>query len=233
MSTAILLAEPSRNDIDPNGVEIPASAYTFKGFRRWAKSKDFPTRGRFSYLGGCLYIDITMEELETHNKVKTRIGSVLDLLSARLRLGEYYTDRALVTNREVQLSTEPDGTFVSFDSLRSGRVQIRGSADEPRGHLEIVGSPDWVLEVVSKHSVAKDLRMLPKLYHRAGVQEYWLVDARGKEIDFRVLVHGAKGYKPAAKRRGWQFSPVFQRWFRLTRQRNPVGSWDYELAIKE
>src|SRR5256885_8764701 len=46
------------------------------------------------------------------------------------------------------------------------------------GYLELEGTPDMVLEVVSESSVQKDTKRLRQLYWQAGIREYWLVDAR-------------------------------------------------------
>jgi Uma2 family endonuclease len=57
---------------------------------------------------------------------------------------------------------------------------------------------------------------------RAGVPEYWLIDARGDEIDFPVLHRRKTGYAAVPQRDGWQKSKVFGRWFRLTRQKDDL-----------
>jgi Uma2 family endonuclease len=59
-------------------------------------------------------------------------------------------DGMWITNDEADLSNEPDAVFASWDTLESGRAVL--SSDE----LELIGSPDWVLEIVSKSSVRKD-----------------------------------------------------------------------------
>jgi hypothetical protein len=64
-----------------------------------------------------------------------------------------------------------------------------------------------------------------------GIREYWLVDARGPWIDFRILVHGRDGYEPAARQGAWQASPVFGRRFKLQRRRNADGFWSYSLSM--
>lgn len=69
-------------------------------------------------------------------------------------------------------------------------------------------------------------------YHRAGINEYWLIDARGEEISFQILDWRKKGYVAATKRDGWQFSLVFKYWFRLTRQRGNLGLWEKALHMK-
>ncbi|MFQ5929788.1 MAG: hypothetical protein ACE5MK_08810, partial [Acidobacteriota bacterium] len=48
-------------------------------------------------------------------------------------------------NVEADLSTEPDGLFVSFEAIQSGRVRLVEGAGE--GYIELEGSPEMVLEV--------------------------------------------------------------------------------------
>ena len=96
-----------------------------------------------------------------------------------------------------------------------------------------------VLEVVSDSSVRKDKRILPDLYWRAGIPEYWLVDARGKSPEFTIFKHGREGYTPTRPQRGgWLKSDVFGRSFRLCRscsgtgRRQRAGRWIYNQLTR-
>jgi Uma2 family endonuclease len=89
-----------------------------------------------------------------------------------------------------------------------------------------------VLEIVSQNSVNKDTQELFKLYHRAGISEYWLIDARGATITFQIFVHRKKGYVAMPSKDGWVTSPLFGRRFRLERRRNRMGRWQYTLHVK-
>ena len=214
------------------GVIIPASAHTHAGFRAWAKSEDFPRRGRISFIERELFIDMSPEEIETHVKVKWEIDIVLGALNKKAKLGEFYGDGTLVTNVEADLSTEPDTTFVTWESLEAERVRLVPRVGEEGQYMEVEGSPDWVLEVVSKYSVKKDTVRLRRAYHKAGVREYWLVDARSEEVTFHILTHAESGYAEAEGRGGWQNSPVFGRRFRLVRRRGRMNFWEYDLQVK-
>lgn len=98
--------------------------------------------------------------------------------------------------------------------------------------MEVVGSPDLVVEIVSRHSVRKDTLLLRERYFLAGIEEYWLIDARGEEIDFQLLVRGEEAFFPAPPDAdGYCRSKVFEARFRLTRDRNPVGGYRYTLLI--
>ena len=89
-----------------------------------------------------------------------------------------------------------------------------------------------MLEILSPSSQRKDLEQLPRLYHQAGIPEYWLIDSRGEEIVFTILVRDENGYKPVSRRGGWQKSRAFGRSFRLERSRNRIGQWQYNLRVK-
>jgi Uma2 family endonuclease len=74
--------------------------------------------------------------------------------------------------------------------------------------------------------------VLHGLYHRAGIPEYWIVDARFDEISFQILRHRRDRYVPVAARDGWYRSQVFAHAFRLERRKIRMGRWAYTLAIK-
>src|SRR5688500_1214187 len=134
--SAIVIAEQAR---------IPAWVKDHASFRKWIHSGDFPERGQFFHLNGELWVDLSMETL-AHNRIKGQIAAVLTLCVELQRLGSFLHDRMVLTNLEVLLSSEPDGMFVADASLRSGRVAL----EEGDESLEVMGTPDMVLEVVSK-----------------------------------------------------------------------------------
>jgi Uma2 family endonuclease len=214
-------------------LSVPAAAYTLTGFRAWAMSEAFPEVGRISYLGGELYIDMSPEELESHTRVKGEVTAALITLARETQAGVVFPDGSLLTNEAADLSTEPDVTFVAWEALESGRDRLTPREDEQGQYMELVGTPDLVVEVVSKHSVNKDTKKLRDRYHRAGIPEYWLIDARGEAIDFQLLRHGPRGYTAARPRGGWLVSPVLGRRVKLTRRRGRMNLWQYTLQIRE
>lgn len=212
-------------------IRIPPAAHTFVGFRQWMLSDDAPPRGRFSYIDGELIADMSPESYETHNSIKTEITSVVYQLSRQLKLGRVLSDGFLVSHPTAGLSTEPDATFASFASLRAGRCQIVKST-RPGVSEELVGSPDWVLEIVSRTSRHKDTQVLREAYFQAGIAEYWLVDVLGEGIQFEILIAGPDGFTTAASNNGWAQSPVFGRSFRLTREMDQDDLWQYTLEVE-
>ncbi|HQQ97698.1 MAG TPA: Uma2 family endonuclease [Cyclobacteriaceae bacterium] len=45
-----------------------------------------------------------------------------------------------------------------------------------------IGAPDWVVEILSRHTSAKDLTIKFDIYEAAAVKEYWVVDPEKKSV---------------------------------------------------
>lgn len=213
-------------------VRIPASACSFPGFRAWTHSDAFPEEGRISFVGEEIFVDMSPERLDSHNKVKTEVTAVLRNVVVEDDLGNLYSDRTRVVNELAVLSNEPDGVFGKWETFESGKLRQVPSETEDGDYIELEGVPDWVMEIVSPSSEQKDTKALREKYHRAGIPEYWLIDARSEKVSFQILQHRRSGYGAASKRGGWQVSSVFGRRFRLTRQRDRLGQWQYRLEVR-
>jgi Uma2 family endonuclease len=211
-------------------IRVPDWVKDLASFREWAHSPEFPERGRISYLKDEVWVDMSKEQLFSHNQVKAEISVVLGALVKKNRLGIFFPDGVLLSDRETDFATGPDGIFVSKESLKTERVTMIEGADE--GYVELQGVPDMVLEVVSPSSVEKDTKVLPEVYWDLGVDEYWLVDARGEKLDFDILRRGAKEYVPVRKPGGWLRSAVFGNSFRLTRKTDEMGHPEFTLAVR-
>lgn len=214
-------------------VRIPADVFDLDGFRRWAHSPDFPQRGKISFFDGEIHIDMSPEEIETHNKIKAAIIACLERWVARHNLGDLLVDGALLVNELANLSTEPDLLFCSFDALQFGRVTYREAVDGSLRFVEVAGTPDAVVEIVSRYSERKDTQELRRRYFLAGIAEYWLIDARGQTIDFQLLKRGKTRYsavRPDAE--GFRRSAVLGGEFRIARDRNRVGGYRYTVDAR-
>jgi len=210
---------------------IPAWVGDLASFRAWARSDGFPTEGRFAFLNGLLWADVTIEHLFTHNRVKTRVTSALDLLVADDDLGYFFSDRALLSHPGPGLSTEPDAFFVSYESVEAGRVRWVEGATE--GHVEVEGSPDLTVEVVSSGSVEKDTVVLPGLYFAAGVREYWLIDARDERPTFELFRRGRRAFAATRLQAGgWRKSGVLGRSFRLVHGTDRLRRPTFTLEVR-
>lgn len=214
---------------DDGVLRIPGAVRTLAGFRRWALSDAVPENLKVHFIEGSVFVDMSQESIQSHILVKVGIFATLIPLMRQEDLGEFYTDGVLLTNKKAQVSNNPDGLAVLWKSIEARRVRF---IVKKRQEIEIQGRPDWVMEIVSDSSVAKDTKQLRKAYHKAGIAEYWLIDARGEDILFQILHWRKAGYVAAAHQDGWQRSRVFEREFRLVRSRNRRGAWNYLLEIK-
>ncbi len=206
-------------------VEIPLEIGSLADFRRWAFSDEFPETGRIDYIAGCIEVHMSPEEFYCHGVVKTEIAATLHRRVQQEAMGYLVTDQTRVSSVPADLSAEPDIVFVSEQALDSGRVRLipKVAGGEDR-YVELEGAPELIVEIVSDSSVSKDTRRLPAAYFRAGVDEYWLVDARCDPLVFCIHHRGPEGFQPASvDAAGWQFSQLFRRSYRLERGRNAKG----------
>jgi Uma2 family endonuclease len=216
--------------VEGERLRVPASAFEHAGFRRWVTSLDFPSDIRATFVRGEVFIEMSPEAIESHNKVKTEVTSELHRLVKADDLGEVYGDRTLLTHVAAGLSTEPDVTFARWSTLESGRLRRVPKANRGDDYVELEGAPDVVIEIVSDSSAQKDLERLRVAYARAGIPEYWIIDARGDQLRFEILTRrGAKYAAKSAVGRA-QRSPTFGCAFTLARRRNRIGAWRYDLS---
>jgi len=211
---------------------IPRSVRSLQGFRDWYASDDFPEEGHISYLAGEIFIDMGHERISSHVDLKGEIFHRLKSLVEELGTGQLFTDGSRVVNDTADLSSEPDCCFFTWESVRSGRVVLQR---DPGGKdaTEVHGSPDMVLEVVSRSSVSKDTVVLPDLYHKAEIPEFWLIDARKDTVVFQISRMGESAYELSPSKDGWHESRVFGSSFRMERFVNPIGLWQHRLLIQK
>jgi Uma2 family endonuclease len=216
------------NEVDR--VSVPGWVTDLDAFRRWTEQDDFPDKGRIWWLDGEVWIDMSNEQVFTHVAVKTEITIVLGGLVKSEKLGRYLTDGVLLSNFAADISGNPDGLFISTATRKSDRIRlIEGRV---HGFREIQGSPDMVLEIVSKSSEHKDEVLLRKAYWDAEIPEYWIVDVRKEPIRFDILRRTSRGYTTTRKQEGWARSVVFGRSFRLVVQPDEAGDPDYTLEVR-
>lgn len=213
-----------------DSVVIPDGISDLDAFRRWAHSDAFPEAGRICFLDDQVWVDMSKEQVFSHNQLKQEFNVVIGGLVKTERLGRFFPDGLLVTNDRAQLACQPDGTFVSRQALKLGRVRLVEA--EKGGYLELSGTPDMVLEIVSSSSVEKDTVTLPNLYWRAGIPEYWLVDARSSRLQFDIFRYQPDGYAAVRKQGGWLKSDAFGRSFRLSRRVDDDGNPEYRLSVR-
>ena len=215
-----------------DGLTIPPDAGELAAFRRWALSDEFPETGRIDYLQGVIEVDLSPEEILTHGVLKSRLATFISNVVDQKQQGHVLIDRTRLSSGQAGLSCEPDVLFVSWEALRSGRVQYNpASPKRPKKKMEVEGAADLAVEVVSDGSVGKDTKRLPPLYAAAGVRELWIADARGARLRFQIF-RLQKGRYVAAKpdAKGFQRSEVLDRSIRLRRSRGPVpDTWIFTV----
>jgi Putative restriction endonuclease len=210
-------------------VTIPDWVLDLESFCRWVDAEDVPEKARISYLEDKVWVDMSKEQVFSHVLVKTKLCAIGCVVEAG-QLGLFLADGVRLTNIESNFSVRPDGTFVSQAKREAKEVRLVEGIEE--GFLELEGTPDMVLEVVSSSSVRKDKVLLRKAYWEAGIGEYWLVDARKDPLSFDILRHTPKGYVAVRKQDGWLRSGVFGKSFRLTRRADPLGQPDFLLEMR-
>ena len=200
-------------------------------FRQWTYSDDFPEHGRITFLGKEMFIDMSAERVNSHVSVKVEICTVLGNLVRKKKSGKFFFDGTRFVHVAAEVSNEPDALFATWETFKNGTFRRIPTADG-EDTIELEGTPDWVMEIISPSSVTKDRTKLRHCYHFAGVPEYWLIDARGEDLEFDILVHGKDDYEPTKSVKGWQVSPTFSKQFRLRRIVDPTGETDYRLQMK-
>ncbi len=213
-----------------DAIWVPQWVTNLHSFRRWAWSDEFPQHGRVDYLDGNVWVDPSMEEFLTHNQIKTAFYAVLIPLILEGRMGRFVPDRMRITHLRARLSAEPDGAYASWNTLRSKRLRMRKGAR--KGYMELRGTPDMILEAISDSSVQKDTQVLMGLYWKAGIPEFWLVDARQDPPRFDIFKHTARGYVAVKKQKGWLRSAVFGKEFQLVRGADPLGDPQFTVNVR-
>ncbi|GAC1352946.1 MAG: hypothetical protein NVS3B20_08830 [Polyangiales bacterium] len=176
-----------------------------------------------------MLLEVSSEAIESHNKVKSAVTAELLRIAREDDIGEVYGDGALLTHSGAGLSCEPDTMFASWATLETGRLLAVARHKRDDDPVELEGAPDLVVEVIRDSSVRKDQTVLRAAYARAGVREYWLVDARGEDLRFEILVLRNDGWVIADAADQPQRSEVLERTFTLVRERNRIGRFAYRL----
>src|SRR5262249_47690575 len=144
-------------------VIIPSGIESFSKFRRWTLSDDFPRTGRIDFIDGHIEVDMAPERIYSHSLVVMEIGRGIATIVKEHGLGHTLSGHTRVFSIPAGLSCEPDISFVSWESLRAGRVRYLKAprASHELDMLEIEGGPDLVVEVISPTSAKKDKERLP------------------------------------------------------------------------
>jgi len=212
-------------------VEIPLGIKDLTDFRQWALSEDFPQRGRIDYVAGRIEVDMSPEDFFTHGTLKTEVAGEIRIRVNQSDLGHTLIAETRISSVPAGLSAEPDIVVITHKAMDDRRVRLVPKASgEPDRYVEVEGAPDLIVEIVSDSSVKKDTQRLPDAYYLAGVREFWLIDARGQELFFRIHHRGSRSFDTVpVQADGFQRSDVLDRSYRLDRDRHKRGHWVYRL----
>ncbi len=217
-----------------HGIEIPSGIVDLESFRKWARSDEFPERGRIDWVAGRLEVDMSPEDLNTHGSPKSAVaGALINRIQEHDR-GLVYIDRARVSNAEADLSAEPDVVVVLFETVESGAARLVPKASGEAGRfVEIEGRVDLAVECISDSSATKDRNRLSLRYWRAGVPEYWIVDARGDDVRFEILLRGSEEYEQTpCDGQGFRRSEILKARVRLARRGERAGLVVFRLEVE-
>lgn len=214
-------------------LRIPPRVKDLAAFCRWVQSRQFPEKARASYIAGEIAVDRSPEEAFSHNTPKTAVTIAVGNWVDYHDLGQIFADGMMLVNETADIANEPDLMFCRWETLASGRAELKETRPGSGRSMALVGTPDLVVEIVSRSSVTKDTITLKKRYALAGIPEYWLIDCRGRTIRFNLLTLAGNRYravKPEGS--GGLRSPLLQAKVKLTRTKSPVNTWRYRPAIE-
>jgi Uma2 family endonuclease len=131
-----------------------------------------------------------------HQRVSRNLEMALHQFLKASELGEVFNAPFDVVLSEENI-VQPDILFI-----RKEHYRIICEAN-------VRGTPDLVVEILSKGTRAKDTGMKKKTYARFGVQEYWIVDPESETVE--VLLWNESGYVSAGicGKSGRLSSPLF------------------------
>lgn len=152
--------------------------FTYGDCRLW------PDDGRWELIDGEVY-DMSPAPARTHQAIVVELAR---------QIGNYLVGRpceVYVAPFDVRLpkSDEADDAVDTVVQPDIAVICDLGKLDEAGCR----GAPDWVVEVLSPPTAAKDQRQKRLAYERAGVREYWLVHPTDRTLTVYRLAARAYG----------------------------------------
>ena len=124
---------------------------------------------RYEYLSGNLvYMD---SPDEPHNDVNARLVTIFNLYLGNTPYKMFGTAHDVVFDNNSMCV--PDFFIVCDRSKLSGK--------------KCYGSPDFIIEILSPFNQENDLVIKKEIYQQHGVQEYWIIDPRKKNLRIYLL----------------------------------------------
>lgn len=110
-----------------------------------------------------------------HCRVRSWLSEILRAFVRKHRLGEVFGPQSAIRLTRPPQRREPDILFVAAD---------RESILQP---TFIDGPPDFIAEIVSPESTARDWREKYQAYEANGVREYWIIDLQARQFHAYAL----------------------------------------------
>jgi Uma2 family endonuclease len=157
-------------------------AYTYRDYRGW------PEEERWELIDGVAY-DMSPAPSRKHQELSREIGRLIaDFLVGKpcrvyfapfdVRLPRFPEEK----DDDVETVVQPDIVVV----CDQGKLDDHGCR----------GAPDWIIEILSPATAAKDLKIKLALYERHGVRELWFVHPTDRTVMVFVLGAGDAYEKP-------------------------------------
>lgn len=144
--------------------------FTQAGFWEWIEERTASDINRYELLGG--RIIMTPPANFPHSALAVRI--IVPLQNYSEATGGLVQESSAGFDFPSGDTLAPDVTFISASRLATGPRPEQG------GPVKIV--PDLVVEVLSPSTARRDRTEKKKVYEHCGVEEYWLVDPRRREV---------------------------------------------------
>jgi Uma2 family endonuclease len=160
---------------------VSLESFTPATFKRWVNHRPSNDINRYELASG--RIIMTPPASWDHAEIESRVIRIIGDYVAKHHLGKSFGSSA-----GYQLPSgdilEPDASFISRQRW------ARGPQPLPGQFLKIV--PTLVVEILSPATTRRDRIEKKAIYEANGVDEYWLVDPRAREITVYYLLQSGK-----------------------------------------
>jgi Uma2 family endonuclease len=155
---------------------VSTETFTQKEFKRWLDERPASDINHYELLRGRIVMSLPAGW--PHGSVEMNMAVPLGTFVRTHRLG-----LVLGSSTGYDLpsgdTVEPDISFISAARLAAG------PAPQPGKFIRIV--PNLVVEILSPATAQKDRTEKKAIYEENGVEEYWIVDAKRREITIYTL----------------------------------------------
>lgn len=125
-----------------------------------------------------------------HQSIVTNLGGVMynyfykkpcKLFYAPFDVRLYDRKKSIIANKDIFSVVQPDLCVICDKT----KIDSKGC----------LGSPDWVIEILSRGNSKKEMQLKYQLYQESGVKEYWLVYPGEKAVHQFVLDEDTEKYQ--------------------------------------